>query len=372
MSSTGTQHFTHDPTDASRLLALDSRGARIIGAVFVAANFIFTVATLHMVAHPWPPLLAMILVNATAVLLMRAHPDPFPLRDAIIAVIVVVISTALVSWQLPTEGPPARSAWHLGANTWLMFFLALRRRGALAWLGLCLMTAVTVIWAVDTGRGVSGAITLVQVHFGILLVASLFAINLRRTSSSINALNERSVQSAASFAAADASQAIRQARFAELADAVVPLLREISREEPVTEGKRREFRAVEATLRDTVRGRSLTVPSVVGATRAARDRGVEVNLLDDRGETLREGAAMQRVSRAIVTILEGMSEGTATVRLLPQGREVSLSIVAHQQDHTTRVELDADGHPARRSETAAVLAGDVAQSAHGNATDEQR
>lgn len=348
MSNVGTSQMTHDPTDASRLLALDSRGARIIGAVFIASNFIFTVATLHMVDNPGPPLVAMIMVSGAAVLLMRAHPDPFPLRDAIIAVVVVVISTALVSWQLPIEGPPARSAWHLGANTWLMFFLALRRRGALAWLGLCLMTAVTIIWAVDTGRGVSGAITLVQVHFGILLVASLFAINLRRTSSSINALNERSVQSAASYAAADASQAIRQTRFAELADAVVPLLKEISREEPVSESKSRELRAVEATLRDTVRGRSLTVPSVASATRAARDRGVEVNLLDDRGETLREGAAMQRLSHAIVTTLDGMTEGTATVRLLPPGREVSLSIVAHQKEHTTRVELDVDGHPIRR------------------------
>jgi len=344
--------------DASRLLSLDSTGARIIAAVFIVSNALFTFATLDRVDQAWPSIVAMVLVSATALLLVRSHPDPFPLRDTLIVVSVVIVSTALVSWQLPLEGPPARSAWHLGANTWLVFFLALRRRTGFAWFGLCAMTAVTIAWAVDTGRGVSGAITLVQVHFGILLVATLFAVNLRRTSASINALNERSVQAAASFAAADAAQAIRQQRFTELTSAVVPLLSAIAADEPNSDERRREFRAVEATLRDGVRGRSLMVPHVQRAAREARERGVDVTVLDDRGAPLRDGDAMQRASEATVAALKEASHGVVTVRLLPKGRDVALTIVSDLDDRTTRVDIDAEGYRAEGTMLVAADGGD--------------
>ncbi|PKQ27141.1 MAG: hypothetical protein CVT64_01450 [Actinobacteria bacterium HGW-Actinobacteria-4] len=336
---------TTTPTDVSRLLAVDSKGARIITTVFFVSNALFTFATIDIVASPWPSIIAMVLINGAVLLLARPHNDPFPLRDTLIIVGVVITSTLLISSQLPVEGYIGRASWHLGANTWLVFFLALRRRAGFAWLGLVLMAAITIGWTHTSGRGIGQGIAMVQTHAGILLVATLFASNLRHTSQRINEFNERSVEAAASYAAADAAQEIRRQRVAELASAVVPLLEQISRGEPISDADRQEYRATEATLRDGVRGRSLAVPSVVEATRAARNRGVEVSLLDDRGAPLQDGPATQRISVAIVDALAAAKQGSVTVRLAPEGRAVALSIVTNNGKNNARIELDSDGTP---------------------------
>jgi hypothetical protein len=333
----------YGPTDVSRLLAIDSKGARIIAGVFVFSTFLFTFATIDVVASPWPSIIAMIAVNSAALLLVRTHPDPFPMRFTLVAIGALVASTLLISWQLPVEGPTGRASWHFGANTWLMFFLALRRRAGMAWLGFALMTAITLWWATDTGRGVGGGIAMLQTHAGILLVATLFASNLRRTSQRINQFNERSVAAAASYAASDAAQEIRRQRVGELASAVVPILGDLAKGEPISEGDRTHYRATEATLRDGVRGRSLALPSVVSATTEARRRGVEVNLLDDRGEALREGLAMQRMADAIVTVLDQTDAGSVTIRLLPHGRDAALTIVTALDNDSSRIDLDEHG-----------------------------
>jgi hypothetical protein len=333
------------PTDVSRLLAVDSKGARIITAVFLITTALFTFATLDVVASPWPSIVAMLLVNGAVLLLARPHPDPFPLRDTLIIMGVVVVSTLLVSFQLPDEGQIGRASWHLGANTWLVFFLALRRRAGFAWLGLALMVAITLWWTYVSGRGIGEGIRMVQTHAGILLVATLFASNLRHTSRRINEFNERSVEAAASHAAADAAQEIRRQRVSELASAVVPLLQHISRSTALSSADKQEFRSTEATLRDSVRGRSHVVPNVVDAARDARNRGIEVSLLDDRGAPLHDGLATQRISDAIVNALTAAKRGSVTVRLGPEGRAVALSIVTNDGKLNTRVELGDDGEP---------------------------
>ncbi|WP_296666754.1 hypothetical protein [Demequina sp.] len=329
--------------DVSRLLALESEGASLILGVFIVTNVVFTLATIDTLRVAWPAYVAVVIVSMAGVLLIRPHPDPFPLRDSLAVVAAVVISTALISWCLPTDGPTGRASWHLGSNTWLLWFLVLRGRAGLAWAAMGAMTAITMAWTASTGRSALAGLSMVDTQIGLLIVASLLVINMRRTARRINELAERSVDAAAAAAAAEASRQVRLQRAAEVASASVPLLGRVAQDRPLTDAERAEMREAEGRLRDGVRGRGLATPSVLDAVAAARSRGVDVSLLDDRGAGLASGEAMARVDRRVVSALTDAT-GTVTVRLLPADRSAAVTIVAIDGDHFTRVALDAEGN----------------------------
>lgn len=341
----GRRRALPEDADVSALLYLNSTAARLILVLFVASNAIFTVGTVEVLHAPWPSYIAMVLVSGAGVLLLRRHPDPFPLRDTAVVLAVVALSTALVATNLPGEGDLGRASWHLGANTWLLFFLTMRRRGLYAWAGMAAMSAITVWAAADAGRGaVSGALML-NAHVGILVVASLFARTLRRTARRIASLERRSIAAAAQQARLETAEEIRRAHASELAAAVVPLLEQIAAGESPSEEQRREYAVTEAALRDGVRGRSLMLPSVVEAARRARDRGVAVTILDDRGSLPPDGGAVARTVAATVEALDRAQGGSVTIRLVPAGRSVGLTVVATDGDEVRRTTLGPDGHP---------------------------
>ncbi|GIG54016.1 hypothetical protein Dac01nite_07680 [Demequina activiva] len=338
-----------DNADVSSLLYLGSPAARLILALFVLSNAIFTVGTADVLSAPWQSYVAMLLVSAGGVLLLRPHPDPFPLRDTAAVLAVVVVSTALVATNLPGEGDLGRASWHLGSNTWLLFFLTLRRRGLYAWAGMAAMAAITIAAAASSGRGaVSGALML-NAHMGILVVATLFARTLRRTARRIASLERRSIAAAAQQARVETAEEIRRTRAAELAAAVVPLLERIANGAPASDEERQTYAVTEAALRDGVRGRSLMLPSVVEAAARARRRGVTVTILDDRGALPPDGDSVARVVAATVDALDAASDGTVTIRLVPAGRSVGLTVVATAGDQVRRTTLGPDGHELERS-----------------------
>ena len=331
--------------DATQLLGLTKPAARAVMLLFVFSNFVYAFATLDEVKHPAPVLLAVLVVNSAALLLVREHADPFPLLWTVAILAAVALSTALVAFQLPDVGPPGRASWHLGSNLWLLFFLAMRRRPGAAWLGYGIMAAITVYWSLSVGRGLLDAVFLLDTHAAILLVATLFALNLRRTARRINEFDHRAVGSAVEAAEGATSAQIRKRRVVELRASAGHLLESlVSEGSPTDPRAMRGYATAEALLRDGVRGRSLMTPRIAAAATAARERGVEVTLLDDRGQGLATGAAMVRLSEIVVERLDAVNGGSATVRLAPKGRRVAVSIVTSDTGVHPRIELDHDGH----------------------------
>lgn len=326
-------------TDNSRLVGLTSPEARVILALYVFCNVVFMVSTLEDLKHVWPSAVALAVVTGAALLLVRSYPDPFPLRWTLVVAAAVVASTVLVSFQLPDHIPVGRASWHIGANTWLLFFLTLRQRPWMAWLTFSCMAAVTGWWAVTNGRGVGYAIGLLDTQAAILLVATLFGVSLRRTARAINDYEGRVEAGAAEAAAAGTAEAIRERRVAELREQAVPLLERLAASATLpTDAERREYRAAEALLRDGVRGRALLTPAVARAATGARERGVEVTLLDDRGEAL-EPDLLEHVLHAAEAVLTAAHDGAVTVRLHPTGRPVAASVVATHDGRSTRQEF---------------------------------
>jgi|GEM_PF-476164 len=332
-------------TDVSRLLGLHTEGAHLVLGLYILSNAVFTFATADVLDRPWASYVAMILLGVGGVILARPHPDPFPLRLTFVVLGLILVSTVLVSIAVPSDPDASlgRSTWHIGAATWLLWFLILRRRVLLAWLGGVLVVGITVAWAVMVGRSALWALLLVQSQVALLVIASLFGAMLRRTATGINELNDRLVRAAAVAASVEAARETRLSRFDELAASVVPLLERIAAGGELSEADRREFATAEAQLRDGVRGRSLSTPTIVAAVASARDRGLEVTLLDDRGEALPSAAGMRRISDLVAATLDGMAQGAVTIRLLPAGREVAVTVVTRNGDATTRLTLTGEG-----------------------------
>ncbi|WP_156171729.1 hypothetical protein [Demequina rhizosphaerae] len=323
-------------TDISRLLGLGTRGAQLILAVYIASNIAFVASTADVLDHVWASYAAVALVTAGGVVVTRPHPDPFPLGLTFAVLGIVVASTALVLYALPDTGTLGRATWYLGANTWLLWFLILRRRARLAWAGGLVMVAETMAWAELSGRGALDGLNLASPQVLLLVIATLFGGALRRSTWRINALARRSVDAAAAAGAVEAARRIQDQRADELAEVVVPALTLLASGTPLDDAQREEIVRVEAQLRDSVRGHGLALPPIVAAATRARSRGVNVTLLDDLGAPL-SSAENAAVVRAVEKALDAAADGSVTVRLLPSGREDMLTIVSLGGDEVRRV-----------------------------------
>ncbi|WP_062205553.1 hypothetical protein [Demequina salsinemoris] len=332
-------------TDTVSLLRLDSRKAQLLLAFYGVANMVFVVMTADLVRSPWVSLTAVLLVMVAASLLIQPGTDPFPLRESWFVVAVVVLTTTMVSWNLPVEGELGRATWHQGANAWLLFFMSIRRRSGLAWLGFGLMTAITAAWGLSSGRGALTAVLMLQSHAATLVVAALFGSGLHRAAREINAFAELTEQAAEASAMTQARREIRRRRATEVREIASRPLERIVAGESFDESDRREIGATEAALRDLVRARGLTSPAIVTAASAARRRGVDVTLLDDRSTTIADGDVMTRLSHAVARFLDDADDGAVTVRLLPEGRHALVTGVAQAGDSIVRLELDDAGAP---------------------------
>lgn len=331
------------PVDVSRLLGLHTEGAHLVMALIIVSNAVFAFATASALDHEWASYAAMVIISVGVVIVGRPYPDPFPLPLTLVVLGIVTVSTALVCYALPDQYTVVRATWHLGANTWLIWFLILRRRVLLGWATGGAMVVVTLIWAQLSGHGALWGLRLLQSQIALMAVATLFGAALRRTSSRINELTQRSVSASAVAASANAAREVRVQRSAELASTAVPLLQRIVQDTEFSDSDRAQFATVEAHLRDGVRGRSLLLPEVVDAAAAARSRGVEVTLLDDRGSALPSERAMSLICARVVTELNRASGGAVTVRLLPAGRDAAVTVVARKGEATTRLTLTGEG-----------------------------
>ncbi|WP_369060631.1 hypothetical protein [Kocuria rhizophila] len=110
------------------------------------------------------------------------------------------------------------------------------------------------------------------------------------------------------------------------------LLEQIAQESSVvTDYDLKQFRLTEAQLRDSIRGRSIATPHVLELTRAARARGVAVDILDERG-TPPSPEVLASTAKQLSEILSQARSGVVTVRALPPGDPAAVLIVHDSQD----------------------------------------
>ena len=202
------------------------------------------------------------------------------IRSALLSIIATIVVSQLVYAALDEVRESSYATWHVGAISTLLAIVAIRQFPILAWLGFLLLAGQLFAWGglqVAFNSGLIGGLVLVAVA-----QAAYWAIV-----SSANAAVEfriRAVQTDSAVAAASAARAERKNRLQETLATALPLLEKIEKQHGnLSDSDRTEAALLEAQLRDQIRGRALLSSEVISATRSARTRGVEVQLLDDGG-----------------------------------------------------------------------------------------
>lgn len=331
------------PTDISAALRLGEWPVWVLMSVFTAANALNALSTLGEVY--WAPyaILTLLAVTAGAFLLCQPAPDPY-LRLPSVLVVLLVIGVSFSAWNVPPDRMGTPASWFLLAAAILLFFLAVRGRILLAWLGFGVHMALVTWSALAAGFSLAEAVSFTIPHAVPILAASIFVPLLRSTLHQVRRVQEEARTHAAAQEGARAGLAEQESRMRRLWDISEEALVLLASPAELTAADRADFLLTEAAVRDWLRGGSLATPEVLEAARHARARGVRISLLDDSNGSA-SPAVLARVTGEAVAALEAAQSGEAVVRLLPPGRAFGATI--HTEEQTITIPTD-EAHDLRQ------------------------
>lgn len=319
----------------------DMRG-RILLAIYGAGTTFVAVLNLDGLFNPLQGIVALALLWVALIILAIPGTQPFSLASTLSVVVLGAAITAVSSWNIVDLTATGYATWHMGAVTFLMLVLAIRGRGRFAWIGFALFAAITITWSIfDEGDTLIG-VNLAARQAATLLIGTLFAALLRRSRLTISAIQASQLSRAASEAATDAETHERSQHYARLETEARPALERIAHGAPFTPTELEQFALLEASLRDGIRAAGLSSSALAIETRAARERGVHVILLDDRGSDLGEHER-NLVESALTEQLRATELGTITARLSPYERDEIATIVVDEGGTFRRVVVTHDG-----------------------------
>lgn len=321
------------------MVPLTGRGATAMVWAYFVTMAVLAIWSLAEVTTPWATIGSLGLFGLMCAVVTRGESERLALGPTLLVVLGWPLITASISWNLLVVGGYAH--WFLGAATTSAFYIALRGRIGAAWLTFGLVGAVSMVWAITTDVGVPTDLALLAKQAPVLLVGTLFALGIERTARSIETLAAVEAARAEVDAAESAMASERRERLAQLDAVATPLLRRLVRPEPLTDDDRAHFARAESEVRDSIRARSLSVEPVLSAVRRARERGVDIVLLDDSDPSrLHPGdleAAVERVAAAI----ESTASGRVVARLLPPGRLDVATILVEEAQQSRRESVAA-------------------------------
>ncbi|WP_245819711.1 hypothetical protein [Rhodococcoides yunnanense] len=321
--------------DASTIIGMQSRGAYAVTGLFVAAA---AVAMFGPAGGTAAEAIIVALLAFGAILLIAVPGDPLPRWWALLIAALPAIQVAVLLTVVDTSATQSQAVTTtVGSGAALCAFLCVRGRVVPGWAGE--VGAFAVYWAASPDF--SGAASTFVTCMGVMVSATFFAHVVRPAAASVYALREERARNVADKAAADAAQDERGRQLRRLDALARPVLGRIAESTVLDDAARCEALLVEATLRDSIRARSLDVPDIAAAARAARTRGVTVTLLDDGGLDQFGSDVADRIRSAVVHRLDSATSGSITARVHPPGRSTLATVVVAEDDHVERYEFEA-------------------------------
>jgi len=322
-------------SDVTAILRLaDIRGRTILGLYGLGTSLV-AILNLDGLHQPVQGIVVLGLFWIALVTLALNSEEPFGFIHTII-VIALGITMALASaWNIEVFSP-GYATWHLGAAVMLYLVLALRGRTRIAWMGFAAVAVVQVIAAVTLEMSVVATVNDVARQAGTLFVGSLFGLFLSRAARTITAIQRTQLSRAAVEASRTASEQERDLQLSRLERDARPALNRILAPEPLTEEEQLRFIVLESSLRDGIRAAGFRGELLSEETRLARQRGIQVVLLDDRGSSL-DDDQRETVEAALVEQLRTTVNGAITARLSPNDREELATIVVEDSGKYRRV-----------------------------------
>lgn len=324
--------------DVTAFFKLTGRPARAILLLFILTQWVLALNTLDVVFAPWVSLVALLIVTLSSLVVMSPGPFPLPTAHTALVLISVIVSTAMVTWNLPTHVWPGYASWHLGANAFVLMALGLRGRVEASWMGMAAMTAICVAWTLSTGRSALEAIGFIDRQAALLLVGTIFSVSLRPIARAIAKYHVSDRRRAAQEAETAAGERERQRQAARLSAGVAPVLQRIAANE-LTEQDRDHIRVLEASLRDEIRAGALLHEPLTSSVKRARERGVDLLLLDDTGGVLPAGPLHRDAIAWAAGAVDSVEHGRVVIRLPPPRDERIASVSIEDTAHSRAVEF---------------------------------
>lgn len=318
------------------LSGLGSRGARAVFLAVWAFILMYAVVGQSHITHP-PALIAALVILGISALTTSAPAveSVFPIGAAIVTALAPVFAIAAFAWSVAGNLPQGR-LWLLQVGGLFASLLPVRGRVTLGWLSLGAQAGALAVVGVISGDVARTLAQLVIPTAGVC-VALFWRAMLRRSvylHDQAVALTERTrlEQQARLEAATVALARLRtiQAMTDEILTEIIESEGDLS-----TSAQKRAARQGWA-VRDVLRAPGLATPVVSDAVAKARDRGVQVRLLDDDALAIPLDASLEA---RVVEILQSLTAGTVTVRITPAGRPSVVTVVVDDGDASYRLDL---------------------------------
>lgn len=297
-------------------------GVTIIAIVFTASQLVLAAVATASADPWWMPLAALaLLFAATEVLRFSLTERPGP-RRTVAVVALTVAAVGLGSLAAPFA---VGELWIASAGAFALFALATRQRIGSALAGGLLIVAVVIASGVAQGAAAPLIVAVAARPLGVAATGALLA-------ASITVLLRRAHASHASAEAEQARAAWEQSARDGLTEQgretlalVGDTLDTIAAGAPLTPELRAHAQALDGLLRDRIRAGRLAREPLRSAAMRARERGVDVSLLDDRDNELPADIDLAAVLASAASALDH-ARAQATVRVLPAGRSRAVSI----------------------------------------------
>jgi len=294
-------------------------------------HIILGLANLHRVDSTAQTVAAMAICIAVIVIVSVSDAQrPLGIVAAWTATVGVLAIEVLVKSGLPVGSHPGYAAWHCGAIQMLLVTVAIRGRKGIAWFGIGVFAVVDFLASLEHQLTLNEALAMVVTPLLWMGMATALSFILRRCARQITAFTEQEQSSARTLATQNARDLAENEWMRDLSRTARPMLERIA-EGRIGPAEQELCVLLEAELRDQIRGRSLATPPVLQAARAARARGVRVDILDDRATDLPEDL-MSKATAQLLRALNRAEDGAVKCRALPEGADVAITILAFSED----------------------------------------
>lgn len=286
----------------------------VLGVIWIRENDRPEIVTVSLIAY------LLILVPTIAVGSSRAMPRWLALINLVVCAAIPIA----INSQLDPSHLGDYATWYvLGVGT-ILGGTAVRGRRGFAWIGLLVLVAEIAAWG---GVG-SLASTGLPGVLSLLVTGHAVSVGVERAVKAARELNDKAAETAAETAAFEAAGEVRSQLMEQTLSRAIPALNLIAAlGGKLNESQKREARLLEAGLRDEIRGATLLNAQMRNAIMEARQRGVEVLVLDEGG--IDDLSEVERISvlGKVASSIEAVTEGRLTIRA-PKGEDWRITVAA--------------------------------------------
>lgn len=278
-------------------------------------------------ATDWTPVALGLAVFATAVALWRAGERRISSLGAIVVVLCLAVISELARVPMPAARGLGYGSWHGTVVMVLLITVLVRGRREIAWAGLGVFMVQALIW---TYGHALGPYIFLDIVFGPLLwmvLATLVVRGVRSIGEQLVRVRSMSRQNTQAMAESFSKLVLREVWLAELRAQIGPLLQNLADPAHQLSAEERDAcRVLEGRLRDALRAGNLVSQGVSDAIQAARGRGVEVVLVDNRGSRLPETVRRETL-RQLERLVRDSTGGRIVARTAPEGYAEAVTIL---------------------------------------------